>query len=154
MNQHFSHSQSHDVKLSSDHAARDPVCGMTVDAPMAKHQYQYNGRTFHFCSAGCRQKFVTNPVAYLQPTPAKDTGLNVPGASYTCPMHPEIRQDHPGNCPICGMALEPMEPAAQLGENQELRDMRRRFWGAIMLSIPVVALALAEIGRASCRERV
>src|SRR5215204_2782942 len=62
---------------------------------------------------------------------------------WTCPMHPQIRRDHPGSCPICGMALEPLEPSLEEGPNPELVDMTRRFWVSAILSIALVALALA-----------
>ena len=91
-----------------DHAdakARDPVCGMSVDPATSPHRFDYDGKAFHFCSAGCRTKFAADPQAYLDKNPPKP---DVPeGTIYTCPMHPQIRQVGPGNCPICGMALEP-----------------------------------------------
>ncbi len=123
-------------------AVRDPVCGMRVDPATAKHQLEHHGHSFYFCSAGCREKFAADPRAYLDKQPNKPAAVAPAGTLYTCPMHPEIRKDHPGDCPICGMALEPLAPTAQPTENQELRDMRRRFWGALLLSIPVIALAL------------
>jgi Cu+-exporting ATPase len=64
------------------------------------------------------------------------------GTIWTCPMHPQIRQDHPGNCPICGMALEPLEPSLEEGPNPELIDMTRRFWISAVLSIPLIVLTL------------
>src|SRR3954471_24283641 len=86
---------------------KDPVCGMTVDPATSKHRFEHAGRTFHFCSAGCREKFAGNPARYLTPSQAPPTPAQ-PGALYTCPMHPEIRRAAPGSCPICGMALEPL----------------------------------------------
>ena len=76
-----------------------------------------------------------------------------PNAVYTCPMHPEVRSDRPGSCPKCGMALEPVLPTLEEGENAELRDMRRRFWFAAALSVPLVVLAMGEmvIGHAFMR---
>ena len=67
-----------------------------------------------------------------------------PGTIWTCPMHPQIRWDHPGNCPICGMALEPMDPAAEEGPNPELIDMSRRLWVSLALTVPVAALVMAS----------
>ncbi len=122
--------------------ARDPVCGMRVDPATAKHQFAHAGRMFHFCSAGCREKFAADPERYLEtsrPDPQPAAGK---GVIYTCPMHPEVRQDRPGDCPICGMALEPVAPAAGAAENEELAAMRRRFWGALILAVPVVVLAM------------
>ena len=84
----------------------DPVCGMTVDPHTAKHRHDYKGRTYYFCSAGCRTKFAADPEKYLSPDERKAEPVPE-GTIYTCPMHPEIRQEGPGSCPICGMALEP-----------------------------------------------
>ncbi len=109
----------------------DPVCGMTVDPQTAKHRADYSGHTYYFCSAGCRTKFIADPQKYLgkrAPEPV------IPGAIYTCPMHPEIRQVGPGTCPICGMALEPEMPSADTGPNPELVDMTRRFWIGLVLT--------------------
>src|SRR5688572_2721601 len=86
-------------------AVRDPVCGMKVDPATSPHRAEHDGRTFYFCSAGCRTKFTANPAAYLEARP--EPPATPAGTIYTCPMHPEIRQVGPGNCPICGMALEP-----------------------------------------------
>ena len=61
---------------------------------------------------------------------------------YTCPMHPQIRQEGPGNCPICGMTLEPEKPKTEIGGSAELADMTRRFWVALLLALPVVALEM------------
>jgi P-type Cu+ transporter len=123
--------------------AKDPVCGMSVDPATAKHKAEHAGSTYHFCSAGCREKFVAEPAGFVAPTrapaPAKPAP---PGAIYTCPMHPEIRQNHPGNCPICGMTLEPETPTEAAGPSAELVDMTRRFWIALALSVPVFALAM------------
>ena len=123
--------------------ARDPVCGMTVDPATAKHRFAHAGTTWVFCGAGCREKFAADPARYLTPRaePAA-TEPPPPGTLYTCPMHPEVRQDHPGACPKCGMALEPLTPSAEAGENAELAEMRRRFWGSLALTAPVLALAM------------
>src|SRR5688500_14781383 len=107
------------------HLAKDPVCGMSVDPHKTVHRHEHAGRSYYFCSAGCRTKFAADPEQYLgdwppAPTAAKD-------AVYTCPMHPEIRQVGPGSCPICGMALELVEVTAETGPNAELVDMTRRF---------------------------
>ena len=83
----------------------DPVCSMTVDPAKSPHRLSHAQRTYHFCSVGCRGKFAADPDKYLhgaKDEPAADAKNTV----YTCPMHPEIREDHPGACPICGMALE------------------------------------------------
>ena len=92
---------------------RDPVCGMAVDPADAKGgSATHGGQAYHFCSSGCRAKFEADPARYLQPETASAAAPAPEGAIYTCPMHPQIRQDHPGTCPLCGMALEPAMPAA------------------------------------------
>ena len=124
-------------------ALRDPVCGMTV-SPDSPHQAEHAGQHYFFCSAGCRTKFVATPARYLNPAAAPATHTPAPeGTRYTCPMHPEILQDHPGTCPICGMALEPLMPSLDEGENPELIDFRRRFWWTLPLSLAVFVIAMA-----------
>jgi Cu+-exporting ATPase len=118
----------------------DPVCGMTVDPATAKHRADYRGQTYYFCAPGCRAKFVADPQKYLgkrEPEPV------IEGAIYICPMHPEIRQQGPGACPICGMALEPEMPTADTGPNPELADMSKRFWVGLVLTIPVMVLEMS-----------
>ncbi len=122
--------------------ATDPVCGMKVDPATSKHRVEHEGGTFHFCSASCRAKFVADPQRYLVQKAATPAALAAEGAIYTCPMHPEIRQVGPGSCPICGMALEPVEITAEAGPNHELVDMTRRFWIGTALTLPVVALEM------------
>jgi len=117
----------------------DPVCGMTVDPATTPHKTEYKGETYYFCAAGCRTKFNANPPKYLTPRPPESV---IEGAIYTCPMHPEIRQQGPGSCPICGMALEPEMVTAEAAPNEELIDMTRRFWIGLALSIPVVVLEM------------
>ena len=123
--------------------AKDPVCGMDVDPHNAKHRAEHGGRPYYFCSAGCRTKFLADPQKYLakETTPAKPVA---PGTIYTCPMHPQIRQVGPGSCPICGMALEPLEFSTDIVPNVELIDMRRRFWIALALTLPVFVLEMGS----------
>jgi len=121
--------------------AKDPVCGMGVDPHKTPHRADHGGRTYYFCSAGCRTKFLADPERYLSPEAAKAEPVK-PGAIYTCPMHPEIRQVGPGSCPICGMALEPVDVAAEQEPNPELIDMQRRFWVGLALTLPVLALEM------------
>ena len=123
--------------------AKDPVCGMSVDPHNAKHRAEHGGRPYYFCSAGCRAKFLADPQKYLSrdETPPEPVA---PGTIYTCPMHPEIRQVGPGSCPICGMALEPLEVSADQGPNPELIDMQRRFWIALALTVPVFVLEMGS----------
>ena len=135
---HPSHPHTHDQPAEG---ARDPVCGMTVDPHTATHRHVHHGRTYYFCSAGCRAKFAADPAKYL----AGDTASSEPvpeGTIYTCPMHPQIRQAGPGACPICGMALEPELATADAGPNPELADMTRRFWIGLALAVPVVVLEM------------
>jgi Cu+-exporting ATPase len=120
----------------------DPVCGMKVTAEGAKGQSIYEGRTYYFCSLKCKSKFDADPDAYLTKNarPAKIESKNV---EYTCPMHPEIRQMGPGNCPICGMALEPLTISLDHEEDDsEYLDMKRRFWISTALTIPLLFLTM------------
>ncbi len=120
----------------------DPVCGMTV-SPDSLHQYVYNDKRYHFCSHHCLHKFQAAPEQYLAGAPPKPvTFTPVAGTIYTCPMHPEIRQDHAGACPKCGMALEPEMPSLEEEESPELVDFRRRFWWTLPLTIVVFILAM------------
>src|SRR3546814_2119451 len=99
---------------------------MTVDPATPPHHATHDGTDYHFCSAGCRTKFLADPQRYLHPDQAEPLPPPPPGTRHTCPMHPEIVQDGPGTCPICGMALEPEMPGLDDGENPELTDFRRR----------------------------
>jgi Cu+-exporting ATPase len=129
----------------------DPVCGMPVDpgGPEAEH----DGQTYHFCSERCRNQFSADPDAFTGPhmhgqRPGVATDAAAPApvevVEYTCPMHQEIRRPGPGACPICGMALEPVTVAAETGPSAELVDMTRRFWTAVVLTIPVVVLEMGS----------
>ena len=103
----------------------------------------FQGHTHHFCSAGCRTKFESNPKKYLDRTAPVAVRQAVPeGTIYTCPMHPEIRQVGPGSCPICGMALEPEVASLDDGPNPELADMTRRFWIGLVLALPPLVLEM------------
>ncbi|MFZ0496195.1 MAG: heavy metal translocating P-type ATPase [Methylocella sp.] len=134
------HAQSGNVGEAT-HLEKDPVCGMDVDPGSAKHSAEYGGHTYYFCGQGCKTKFVADPASYIGEKPKPP--VPVPqGAIYTCPMHPEIRQTGPGNCPICGMALEPDVASADSGPNPELAGMTKRFWIALALSLPVVVLEM------------
>ena len=119
----------------------DPVCGMKVDPVTSKHRHEHAGTTYHFCCAGCRTKFAADPAAYLNPRPVQPAK---PGATYTCPMDPQIRQVGPGACPICGMALEPLEISAEAPPNHELADMSRRFWIGFALTLPLFVLEMGS----------
>ncbi len=168
------HGQGNDHRMMTD-----PVCGMKVDPASAAGSATHGGKTYYFCGKGCLAKFNADPDRYAgartSPAPAAAQGTGT--TTYTCPMHPEVRQDHPGacpkcgmalelvtpvvrtgkwtcpmhpqivrdgpgDCPICGMALEPMEPGAET-DDTELRDMSRRFWIGLALSVPLVFVAMS-----------
>jgi Cu+-exporting ATPase len=139
---HRSHGHPHgsDAARQPDKPFTDPVCAMKVAADPQK-KIDYENTAYYFCSAKCIDKFRASPQAYVnpgKPEPAQD----VPeGTIYTCPMHPQIRQPAPGNCPICGMALEPLMPSLDDDENPELADFRRRFWWPLPLTLVVLAMA-------------
>ena len=129
---------------------KDPVCGMAVTTA-SPHRLEHDGQPFYFCSARCQSRFAADPLAYVGkqagPPPsgaAPPAAAPAGGASaiYTCPMHPEIRQDHPGNCPKCGMALEPLLPTLDEDENPELVSFTRRFWWTLPLTVVVTVLAM------------
>jgi Cu+-exporting ATPase len=152
--------------------ATDPVCGMQVDEASAGDSSLFEGRKYSFCSAGCKQKFETNPSAYVGPPfPTGDSGHTgqthhhahitreppgsvpvvpviagtvPPGTIYTCPMHPEIVRNAPGDCPLCGMALAPLAGTGE-ADDAELRDLQRRLWIGVALSIPLVVLAMSPM---------
>jgi len=127
--------------------AIDPVCGMRVTIATAKHRFSYRGQDYFFCNPRCRERFQSEPEKYL--APKKPEAKNAepvapPGAIYTCPMDPQIRQVGPGSCPICGMALEAEQITLDQGPDPELIDMVRRLWIALTLTLPVFVL---EMGR-------
>jgi P-type Cu+ transporter len=110
------HAAATEASANGVHLAKDPVCGMDVDPHAAKHRAEHTGRTYHFCSARCRERFIAEPERFLAPEEAR--AEPVPdGTIYTCPMHPQVRQVGPGSCPICGMALEPLTVTADSGPN-------------------------------------
>jgi len=116
---------------------------MMVDPATASYRAEHGGQTFYFCSDRCGTKFVEDPARFIGDNARQPASTSAPeGTIYTCPMHPQIRQVGPGNCPICGMALEPELATADAGPNPELIDMTRRFWVGLALSVPVVALEM------------
>src|SRR5579884_546778 len=124
-------------------AVKDPVCSMNVDPATAEHRHAHGGTDYYFCSAHCLEKFRGAPERFLTPQPPDAPAPPAETApTYTCPMHPEIVQDHPGICPKCGMALEPVM-AAETEPNPELRDMTRRFWIGLVLTAPLLVLAMS-----------
>ncbi|PZU11513.1 heavy metal translocating P-type ATPase [Sphingomonas sp.] len=130
----------------------DPVCGMRVDPAATAHHVEHDGTIYHFCSAGCRAKFIADPGKFTggvkhggapaSPHPPAPSSRLASGSVWTCPMHPEIRRDGPGTCPICGMALEPAEPSAADGPNPELIDFTRRFCVSAVLAVPLLLLSM------------
>jgi Cu+-exporting ATPase len=118
---------------------------MTVTA-QSQHHSDHMGRSFFFCGPKCKTKFDANPMQYMgssTDTPIKTEGVPAAaGTIYTCPMHPEVRQDHPGNCPKCGMTLEPVMPTLEDDENPELRDFQHRFWWTLPLTLIVFVMAM------------
>jgi len=147
----------HDSAPTTARQVTDPVCGMTIDAATTEHAAVHDSEHFYFCSAGCKEAFLAAPDAYARqadeqdhaghgdaaggqpPTPGEGEAIE-----FTCPMHPEIRQNGPGACPICGMALEPVVVTADTGPSEELRDMTRRFWIGVVLSVPVLILGMGR----------
>ena len=143
------HDHNHTHAASRDDAdLHDPVCGMAVTSS-SKFAETYQGQTYRFCSLKCQEKFRADPERYSGHVVRNESGSTTPesavqtGAEFTCPMHPEIRQTGPGNCPKCGMALEPVMPALDEEENPELRDFNRRFWWSLPLTVVVTVLAMA-----------
>ena len=143
---HAGHHHGASKPLHPADGLKDPVCGMAV-TEQSPHHLEHAGRRHYFCSAKCQTRFAIEPIRFVQteaerhtvPTPAPE---DKPGAVYTCPMHPEIRQDHPGNCPKCGMSLEPVMPELDADENPELVDFQRRFWWTLPLTVVVTVLAM------------
>lgn len=142
------------MSTNHDHVAArdvtDPVCGMDVDPGAGGPAIEHQGQRHFFCSDHCQARFAADPSRYdgtqtSTDSPRLDAGVDGTadaGAEYTCPMHPQVRQIGPGSCPICGMALEPVAVSAESVPNHELRDMTRRFWLAVVLSIPVAVLGM------------
>ncbi|MCR9123578.1 MAG: heavy metal translocating P-type ATPase [Phyllobacteriaceae bacterium] len=122
----------------------DPVCGMSVAVDAGKPSFAHKEWTFHFCSEGCRDKFAADPWFYLSGNKARKKPPAAPNTLYTCPMDPEIVQEGPGTCPICGMALEPMGGVAE-GPNTELIDFSRRMWVSAGAAIPLLILTMGPM---------
>ncbi|HYS25442.1 MAG TPA: HAD-IC family P-type ATPase, partial [Vicinamibacterales bacterium] len=122
----------------------DPVCGMTIDPADAAGHADYNGATYYFCAESCLERFKADPERYLrhEPRPLRIPDPGSRPVRYTCPMHPDIVRDGPGACPICGMALEPLTVTAEEPENEELRDMTRRFWTCTVLTSALLAVSM------------
>ncbi len=139
-------SEHHHRHCHGEHGstARDPVCGMDVNTSKAKHRFELDGITYYFCNPRCLEKFRADSGRYLNPADSEPAPEAQEGTIWTCPMHPQIRQDRPGSCPICGMALEPLEPTVEEGPNPELADMTRRFWISAALTLPILLLVMGD----------
>ena len=134
---------SNSVPTASD-AVIDPVCGMSVDPDAGKPHLNYHGEDYHFCSHKCHDRFEADPYFYLSGNQAKKKVSAPKNALFTCPMDPEIIQEGPGTCPICGMALEPMDGIAE-GPNHELIDFTRRLWVSAGAAIPLLVLTMGPM---------
>ena len=143
---------------------KDPVCGMMVAAEKAAAKIEHAGNTYYFCSTRCAERFSDEPEKFLAapgtagmeqgPAHAEHDAARHSGATasraatdekkirYTCPMHPQIIQIGPGSCPICGMALEPMDVFAEVEADPEYDSMRQRFWISAVLSLPLLLLSM------------
>jgi len=140
---HHHHHHHHHAAASAAGTVKDPVCGMTVEPGKGKPSLQHGSETYHFCSQKCHDKFAADPESYLSGAAQAKTENLPEGTQYTCPMHPEIINDGPGDCPICGMALEPMGiPAADEARNPELIDFTRRFWVGVLFTVPLLILTM------------
>jgi len=155
---HFCSQGCHD-KFAADpehflSTAKDPVCGMTVQLNAGKPSWDHNGETYHFCSQGCHDKFAADPEHFISGAHKTKSESLPEGTKYTCPMHPEIVRNELSDCPICGMALEPMGiPAADEGPNPELVDFKRRFWIGAVLTVPLLVLTMSPyVGYNDLRE--
>ena len=142
---HSAHAHRPTTSTPPADSLKDPVCGMAV-TPQSEHHVEHAGRPYYFCSVKCQAKFVAEPERYAGASAAQvpDQAQAQPADTiYTCPMHPEIREDHPGSCPKCGMTLEPLLPELQDDENPELVDFTRRFWSTLPFTVVVMFLAMA-----------
>ena len=124
----------------------DPVCGMQVDPAKTAHKREHDGTVYHFCREKCAERFEEAPRTFLEGGPAPRPAQAPPtGGGYFCPMCPEVHSDVPAACPSCGMALEAADKAAGDGPNAEAIDMTRRFWIALVFSVPLVVISMGEL---------
>lgn len=130
---------------SKSHLVKDPVCNMDVDPTTSKLKFDYKSQSYYFCNPKCLDKFSHEPEKYLNKTPAPPPTAADLEKIYTCPMDPEIRQQGPGTCPICGMALEPEEISLDEQENPELTDFTHRLKIGAVFTVPVFLLSMSEM---------
>jgi Cu+-exporting ATPase len=133
--------------IASEKTVKDPVCGMQFPLEKAAGKWEHEGQTYYFCNPGCLEKFKAQPSGYLASAGELPltSGKQDSGLIYTCPMDPEIQQSTPGPCPKCGMALEPMTVSLEEVENPELVTMKRRFWISLVLTAPILLMAMGEM---------
>ena len=136
-------SQATEVTVAID-SATDPVCGMNVNLQANKPRHEFDGTTYHFCSQGCHDKFEADPHFYVSGAHKKRKPVAAKGTQFTCPMHPEIIEDHMADCPLCGMALEPMGIPSDEA-NPELIDFMRRFWVSVICAVPIMILTMGPM---------
>jgi Cu+-exporting ATPase len=124
----------------------DPVCGMTISPADSVGEAEYGAHTYYFCNESCLERFRADPEHFVGPAADRTAPRppSDPEAEYTCPMHPEVRQKGPGLCPICGMALEPVNVSLEEQPNEELEDMTRRFRWSLALTLPILLVMLDE----------
>ncbi|MBF5079993.1 heavy metal translocating P-type ATPase [Paracoccus sp. NBH48] len=139
---HDHHHATPDIPAGTE-TAKDPVCGMTVAVKPDGRRAVFGDKTFHFCSEKCKTRFKADPWFYASGRAAGQKKAAPANAQYTCPMHPEIVRDVPGDCPICGMALEPMLPSDEPSE--ELTDFTRRMWISAAAAVPLIILTMGEL---------
>jgi P-type Cu+ transporter len=120
---------------------KDPVCGMPVTVN-SWHRYEHEGHTHYLCSSSCKIKLSENPRQFLAGKPAPEQAQAPAGAIYTCSVHPQLRQDHAGNCPVCCLALQLLLPESNENGNSELHDFQRRIWWSLPLTVMVFVLSL------------
>ncbi|MEO8257866.1 MAG: heavy metal translocating P-type ATPase [Acidobacteriota bacterium] len=136
--------QSHHHAGVTPHDVLDPVCGMTISPDDAAGHLDHEGHTYYFCGESCVKQFRTDPGRFVDAQQDPGTAVADPAAEYTCPMHPEIRQEGPGSCPICGMALEPVAITLEEQPSEELDDMMRRFRWSLVVTAPILAFMVSE----------
>lgn len=155
---HKKHQDNHKMSDQSGQST-DPVCGMSVTVDADTPRSRYGSETYYFCSQKCKGKFDSSPESVLsseEETSAANSASSSTSGRYTCPMHPEIIRSEPGSCPICGMALEPMDmPTENDAPNPEIRDFKKRFWLGAALTVPLIVLTMGPfVGLGFIREMI